>query len=124
MQRIEPNHVVARGWRSVVLIAMGRSEEALAELDQGIALDPNGRDIAFLLRQKCKAYSFLGRYEKAIPMCEKSATDRQFMYLSVANSQYGGIRLCGVVLPALVVMVRFAPCANCSSSPSTCWSPW
>ena len=80
LQRIEPNHVNARGWRGVVLIALGRSEEALAELDQGIALDPSGRDIAFLLRQKCKAYSFLGQYEKAIPMCEKSATDRQFMY--------------------------------------------
>jgi DNA-binding winged helix-turn-helix (wHTH) protein/TolB-like protein len=80
LQRIEPNHIQARGWRGVVLIALGRSEEALAELDQGIALDPSGRDIAFLLRQKCKAYSFLGRYEKAIPMCEKSATDRQFIY--------------------------------------------
>jgi endonuclease/exonuclease/phosphatase family metal-dependent hydrolase len=44
--------------------------------------------------------------------------------VSVANSQYEGIRLCGAVLPALVVMVRFAPCANSSSSPSTCWSPW
>ena len=42
MQRIEPNHVVARAWRSVMLIALGRSEEALAELDQGIALDPSG----------------------------------------------------------------------------------
>jgi adenylate cyclase len=80
VQRIEPNHIQARGWRGVVLIALGRQEEALAELDQGIALDPNGRDIAFLLRQKCKAYSFLGQYEEAIPICEKSATDRQFMY--------------------------------------------
>jgi DNA-binding winged helix-turn-helix (wHTH) protein/TolB-like protein len=93
MQRIEPNHVVARGWRSVVLIAMGRSEEALAELDQGIALDPNGRDIAFLLRQKCKAYSFLGQYEKAIPTCEQSATNQRFvypfMYLAADYAQLG-----------------------------------
>jgi TolB-like protein len=80
LQRIEPNHVAARGWRGVVLIALGRQEEALAELDQGIALDPSGRDIAFLLRQKCKAYSFLGQYEKAIAACEKSATDQQFYY--------------------------------------------
>jgi adenylate cyclase len=80
LQRIEPNHVAARGWRGVVLIALGRSEEALAELDQGIALDPSGRDIAFLLRQKCKAFSFLGQYENAIAACEKSATDHQFMY--------------------------------------------
>ena len=34
----------------------------------------------------------------------------------VANSQYEGIRLCGGVLQALAVMVRFAPCANSSSS--------
>jgi tetratricopeptide (TPR) repeat protein len=80
LQRIEPNHVAARGWRGVVLITLGRSEEALAELDQGIALDPSGRDIAFLLRQKCKAFSFLGQYENAIAACEKSATDHQFMY--------------------------------------------
>ena len=80
LQRIEPNHVNARGWRGVVLIALGRSEEALAELDQGIALDPSGRDIAFLLRQKCKAYSYLGQFEKAIPTCEKSATDERFVY--------------------------------------------
>jgi adenylate cyclase len=79
LQRIEPNHVVARGWRGVVLIALGRSEEALAELDQGMALDPSGPDIFFLLRQKCKAYSYLGQYEKAIATCEKSATDQQFL---------------------------------------------
>src|SRR5207248_4790637 len=80
IQRIEPNHVVARAWRGVVLIKMGRSEEALAELDQGIALDPSGRDIAFLLRQKCKAYSLLGQYTKAIPTCEQSATNQRFVY--------------------------------------------
>ena len=43
--------------------------------------------------------------------------------LLVANSQYEGIRLRGALLRALVVMVRFASCANSSSSPSTCWSP-
>jgi len=79
LQRIEPNHIGVRAWRGVVLIALGRSEEALLELDQGIALDPTGRDIAFLLRQKCKAYSYLGQYEQAIPTCEKSATDQQFL---------------------------------------------
>jgi hypothetical protein len=45
------------------------------------------------------------------------------VHLSVAKSQYEGIRLCGAVLRALAVMLRFAPCANSSSSPSTCWSP-
>src|SRR6266481_6038113 len=46
-----------------------------------------------------------------------------FYYLWVANSQYEGIPLCDAVLRARGVMVRFAPCANSSSSPSTCWSP-
>ena len=91
--RIEPNHTLARAWRGVVLIALGRSEEALPELDQGIALDPSGRDIALLLRQKCKAYSYLGQYEKAIPTCEKSATDQQFLtpfiYLTADYAQLG-----------------------------------
>jgi len=80
LQRIEPNHVGARGWLGVTLIRLGRSQEALAELDQGLALDPSGPDIAFLLRQKCKAYSYLGQYEKAIPTCETSATDERFVY--------------------------------------------
>jgi transposase len=52
-----------------------------------------------------------------------SRKDEPPVDVSVANSQYEGIRLCGAVLRALAVMVRFAPCANSSSSPSTCWSP-
>jgi DNA-binding winged helix-turn-helix (wHTH) protein/TolB-like protein len=79
LERIEPNNAGSRGWHGVVLIALGRSEEALAVLDQGLALDPSGPDIFFLLRQKCKAYSYLGQYERAIPICEKSATDQQFL---------------------------------------------
>lgn len=80
MLRIEPNHVIARLWRGPPLIRLGRSEEALAELNQGIALDPSGPNIAAFLRQKCKAHSYLGQYERAIPICEKSATDERFVY--------------------------------------------
>lgn len=79
-ERIEPNDVMVRGWRGPPLIRLGRSEEALVELDQGIALDPSGPNIAALLRQKCKAYSYLGQYERAIPTCEKSAADERFVY--------------------------------------------
>jgi DNA-binding winged helix-turn-helix (wHTH) protein/TolB-like protein len=92
-KRIEPNHVDARGWRGVVLIAQGRSEEALAELDEGIALDPSYSNIGFLVRQKCKAYAYLGQYEKAIATCERATTDHLYRYpfllLTAAYAQLG-----------------------------------
>jgi DNA-binding winged helix-turn-helix (wHTH) protein/TolB-like protein len=92
-QRIEPNQIDARGWRGVVLIAMGRSEEALAALDQGFAIDPTYPNIGFLVRQKCKAYAYLGQYEQAIATCEKATTDHLYLYpfihLTAAYAQLG-----------------------------------
>lgn len=95
LQRIEPNHVEARGLRAIGLIALGQSEEALAQIDQGLALDPTGPQIAFFLRQKCKAYSYLGQYEQAIPICERAGTDHQFLqpyvFLTADYAQLGKI---------------------------------
>jgi DNA-binding winged helix-turn-helix (wHTH) protein/TolB-like protein len=92
-QRIEPNQVDARGWRGVVLIAQGRSEEALAELDQGLALDPSNFNIGFLVRQKCKAYGYLGQYENAIATSERATTDHLYLHplllLTAAYAQLG-----------------------------------
>jgi DNA-binding winged helix-turn-helix (wHTH) protein/TolB-like protein len=93
LQRIEPNYAGAFAARALALIALGRSEDALAELDRGIALDPSGPDIGFLLRQKCKAYSYLGQYENAIATCEKAATNHQifppYIYLTADYAQLG-----------------------------------
>ena len=92
-ERIEPNDANARGWAGVVLIAQGRSEEALTEPDHGLAIDPTGPNIGFLVRQKCKAYSYLGQYKKAIGTCEKATTDHLYLYpfihLTVAYAQLG-----------------------------------
>jgi len=46
------------------------------------------------------------------------------LVLWVAKSQYEGIRLYGAVLRARAAMIRFAPCATSSSSPSTWSSRW
>jgi DNA-binding winged helix-turn-helix (wHTH) protein/TolB-like protein len=93
LQRIEPNYAGAFAARALALIALGRSEEAVAQADQGLALDPSGPDIGFLLRQKCKAYSYLGQYENAVATCEESATNQQllppYIYLTAAYAQLG-----------------------------------
>ena len=62
-------------------------------MDQGLSLDPSGPDVAYLMRQKCKAYSYMGQYEKAIPTCEKAATLKEmlslYLYLTADFAQLG-----------------------------------
>ena len=45
------------------------------------------------MRQKCKAYSYLGQYEKAIPTCEKAAILKEmlspYLYLTADFAQLG-----------------------------------
>jgi DNA-binding winged helix-turn-helix (wHTH) protein/TolB-like protein len=93
LQRIEPNLTWGFGQRAVALISLGRPEEALAQVDQGLTLDPSGPDVAYLMRQKCKAYSYMGQYEKAIATCEKAATLKEmlspYIYLTAVLAQQG-----------------------------------
>jgi DNA-binding winged helix-turn-helix (wHTH) protein/TolB-like protein len=93
LQRIEPNLTWGFGQRAVALISLGRSEEALAQVDQGLTLDPSGPDVAYLMRQKCKAYSYMGQYKKAIVTCEKAATLKEmlspYIYLTAVLAQQG-----------------------------------
>jgi adenylate cyclase len=79
LQRIDPNLSIGFAQCAVALITLGRFEEALAQVDQGLTSDPSGPDVAYLMRQKCKAYSYMGQYEKAIPTCEKAATLKEMM---------------------------------------------
>jgi DNA-binding winged helix-turn-helix (wHTH) protein/TolB-like protein len=93
LQRIDPNLSIGFAQRAVALITLGRFEEALAQVDQGLMSDPSGPDVAYLMRQKCKAYSYMGQYEKAIPTCEKAATLKEMMspylYLTADFAQLG-----------------------------------
>jgi tetratricopeptide (TPR) repeat protein len=45
------------------------------------------------MRQKCKAYSYMGQYEKAIVTCEKAATLKEmlspYIYLTAVLAQQG-----------------------------------
>jgi adenylate cyclase len=91
LQRIDP--YLGFGQRAVALFTLGRFEEALTQVDQGLALDPSGPDVAYLMRQKCKAHSYMGQYEKAIPACERAATLKEMMspylYLTADFAQLG-----------------------------------
>jgi tetratricopeptide (TPR) repeat protein len=93
LQRIEPYHITAFVQRANALIALGRSDEALAQVDQGLALDPSGRAGANLMRKKCQALSYLGKYEQAIAACEKAATLHEMMspyfFLTADYAQVG-----------------------------------
>src|SRR5215467_3852597 len=72
LQRIEPYFAPAFGQRAQALIELGRSAEALVEVDQGLALEPSGPSAALLWRQACKAHSYLGQYQKGIAACVKA----------------------------------------------------
>jgi DNA-binding winged helix-turn-helix (wHTH) protein/TolB-like protein len=93
LQRIDPNLSIGFAQRAVALITLGRFEEALAQVDQGLTSDPSGPDVAYLMRQKCKVYSYMGQYEKAIPTCEKAATLKEmespYLFLTADFAQLG-----------------------------------
>jgi DNA-binding winged helix-turn-helix (wHTH) protein/TolB-like protein/tetratricopeptide (TPR) repeat protein len=93
LQRIDPNLSIGFAQRAVALITLGRFEEALAQVEQGLTSDPSGPDVAYLMRQKCKVYSYMGQYEKAIPTCEKAATLKEmespYLFLTADFAQLG-----------------------------------
>jgi len=76
------------------MVAMGRPEEALALVDQGLALrSPEAGVSAYLLGHRCHASMALGRYEDAIIACEKAASLADswapHAYLAAAYAQQG-----------------------------------
>jgi hypothetical protein len=56
----------------IALIWSGRAEEALPWIDNALEHE-SGRMLADLCQKKCYANMLLGRYEAAVPACEKSA---------------------------------------------------
>jgi DNA-binding winged helix-turn-helix (wHTH) protein/TolB-like protein/tetratricopeptide (TPR) repeat protein len=92
LHRIEPYRASAFGQRAQALIELGRSKDALVEVDQGLALDQSWPG-AFLLRQRCKAYSYLGQYQEAVAACEKAASIQEmlspYIFLTADFAQLG-----------------------------------
>jgi class 3 adenylate cyclase/TolB-like protein len=74
-QKIDPSRVGSMGQRADILVGMGRAEEALAQVDRALSLQPPDAPIAsYLMGSRCHAYMALGRYDDAIAACEKDAS--------------------------------------------------
>ena len=67
---INPNSATARSFYGLALNLMGRFEEAVHELEQGVRLDPFSS--SFTLRSLALAYCNVGLAEKAIKICQKA----------------------------------------------------
>ena len=67
---LNPNSATARTFYGIVLGRVGRFEEAVYELEQGLRLDPFAS--SFTLRSLALAYSNAGRSEDAISICKKA----------------------------------------------------
>ncbi len=67
---LAPNSALARTFYGLVLNKVGRFEEAVHELEQGLRLDPFAS--SFTLRSLALAYSNAGRSDDAISICKKA----------------------------------------------------
>jgi tetratricopeptide (TPR) repeat protein len=66
---IDPNFYVARFAKAYVLVAQGRTEEAVAEGERSLALNPSFIDAYLAL---CAANNFLGRPDRALELADKA----------------------------------------------------
>ena len=78
--------------RAELMFFMGRTMEALALVDQALALEPSGViGISWPLDIRCRASMALGRYDDAIAACEKSVGELDWwmphLYLVAAYTQ-------------------------------------
>ena len=78
---LNPNYAKARHWYSIHLAAMGRLEEALAEMEQAVALDPASLQAEVWLGT-CLLY--LRRYDEAIGQFEETIEKDPYYF----NSHY------------------------------------
>jgi serine/threonine protein kinase/tetratricopeptide (TPR) repeat protein len=66
---LKPNYVVAHHWYAEYLSAMGRHEQALAEIQRAQDLDPVSPLLLAIGGEVC---SYAGRYDEAIAQCRKA----------------------------------------------------
>jgi serine/threonine-protein kinase len=66
--QINPNYVTAHHWYGVMLIRTGRFEEALARIDNGLALDPLS---SILHIARATALEYLGRFDDSLRVTDR-----------------------------------------------------
>jgi class 3 adenylate cyclase/TolB-like protein/tetratricopeptide (TPR) repeat protein len=90
IDRYRSDIYIQRAWIS---IWNGKPEDAFAQLNKAIALDPREADNADLLGVRCRAQLSLGHYEEAISSCERAAALNNwwvnYMFLTAAYAQQG-----------------------------------
>ncbi len=70
--RLDPTDSSILSHRAELMLFTGRVSEALAEADRALALVPaNSLEIGWPMYTRCRGLLALGRYEDAIPGCEK-----------------------------------------------------
>jgi adenylate cyclase len=70
--RLDPTDIFVVMHRAELMLFTGRVSEALSEADRALALVPaNSLEIGWPMYTRCRGLLALGRYEEAIPGCEK-----------------------------------------------------
>ena len=92
-RRIDPNRTDVYEDRALIMVWMGRPEDAFAELDKAVAVDAREAVNGETMRIGCRAHLALGHYEDAIKLCERASALMNnyttYIYLSAAYAQRG-----------------------------------
>jgi serine/threonine-protein kinase len=87
---LNPNYATAHQWYSEYLTAMGRHDEALAEIKRAQELDPRSLIISAVVG---RALYFARRYDEAVAQCEQTLQMKEFgaayLFLGRARLQQG-----------------------------------
>lgn len=91
--RIDPNRSDVYHALAWISIWNGKPQEALAQLEKAITLDPSETNDGELLSIRCRAHLSLGQYDDAIRACERGvALDNwwvTYMFLTAAYAHQG-----------------------------------
>lgn len=66
---LNPNNAIARGRYSFLLATLGKMEEALAETDQTLTIDPLSLSVR---ANAARTFFYVGRYERAVEQCREA----------------------------------------------------
>jgi tetratricopeptide (TPR) repeat protein len=91
--RLDPQFTGAYTMRAWVLTSMWRVDEAFAEFNNAIAVDPRAAKDPQLLHFRCRTHLLLGHYDDAIHDCELAAARESWfgprVWLTAAYAQKG-----------------------------------
>ena len=69
-----PGNALAHVWRALMLISLGRPEEALPSVERGIALSPRDVDLNVFYRTMAHADFSLGRFDEAVAWSQRAVS--------------------------------------------------